>query len=119
MAKRAKHKMIHHASLYYARQIVKAGGQIYFSESTGFKSRVMLVDGQLAAVGTANLDIRSFRLNFETTAFLYDAQLATELEQSFTADLKECLPFTKQRIQEQSSQERWSQDLARLFAPIM
>ncbi|WDC92047.1 cardiolipin synthase [Latilactobacillus curvatus] len=119
MAKRAKHKMIHHASLYYARQIVKAGGQIYFSESTGFKSRVMLVDEQLAAVGTANLDIRSFRLNFETTAFLYDAQLATELEQSFTADLKECLPFTKQRIQEQSNQERWSQDLARLFAPIM
>lgn len=117
--KRAKHRIIHHASLYYAKQIVKAGGQIYFSESTGFKSRVMLVDGQLAAVGTANLDIRSFKLNFETTAFLYDAQLATELEQSFTADLKDCLPFTKQRIQEQSNQERWSQDLARLFAPIM
>ncbi|KRM22278.1 cardiolipin synthetase [Latilactobacillus graminis DSM 20719] len=119
MPQRAKHKLIHHASLYYARQIVKVGGQIYFSESTGFKSRVMLVDDQLAAVGTANLDIRSFKLNFETTAFLYDAQLVHELEASFKADLKNCLPYTKQRIQEQSTQERLSQDLARLFAPIM
>jgi len=114
-----KHRLVHQANLYYARQIVRAGGQVYLYQSSGFRVRAMMIDGQLAAIGTANLDIRSFKLNFETTCFLYDPSLTTQLEQDFQIDLKLCLPLTKQRLAQQTTGQRMRQDLARLLAPIL
>lgn len=79
----------------------------------------MMVDGQLSAVGTANLDIRSFKLNFETTSFLYDPALTNTLELTFQRDLKASVPLTKQQLNAQTTNQRLSQDLARLLAPIL
>lgn len=47
-----------------------------------------MIDGQVASVGSANMDFRSFKLNFEVNAFLYDADLAQELERIFLEDQK-------------------------------
>ena len=116
---KAKHSLVQHANLYYARQIVKAGGQIYLYKAGAFRARTMMVDGQLSAVGTANLDIRSFKLNFETTNFLYDPALTNTLELTFQKDLKASVPLTKQQLNAQTTNQRLSQDLARLLAPIL
>ncbi|WP_337962096.1 phospholipase D-like domain-containing protein [Latilactobacillus sakei] len=116
---KAKHSLVQHANLYYARQIVKAGGQIYLYKASAFRARTMMVDGQLSAVGTANLDIRSFKLNFETTSFLYDPALTNTLELTFQKDLKASVPLTKQQLNAQTTNQRLSQDLARLLAPIL
>ncbi|MFL2080955.1 cardiolipin synthase [Latilactobacillus sakei] len=116
---KAKHSLVQHANLYYARQIVKAGGQIYLYKASAFRARTMMVDGQLSAVGTANLDIRSFKLNFETTSFLYDPALTNTLELTFQRDLKDSVPLTKQQLNAQTTNQRLSQDLARLLAPIL
>ena len=50
----------------------------------------MVVDGEMATVGTSNFDMRSFRLNFEVNAFIYNEQFAKQVEEDFVHDLKNC-----------------------------
>src|SRR5690625_5747822 len=58
-------------------------------------AKALVVDGKLASVGTANIDVRSFRLNFEVSAFLYDTQLAEDLVEIFERDIQKSTQMTK------------------------
>jgi len=52
-------------------------------------SKASIFDGKVASVGTANWDIRSFKLNFETQAFVYDEELASKMNADFLKELDE------------------------------
>ena len=81
--------------------------------------KVVLVDDEIAAVGTANFDNRSFRLNFEVTAFVVDPSFVSEVERMFEAD------FARSRLMEpgEYGAKPWYFRLgvrtARLMAPIL
>jgi cardiolipin synthase len=56
-------------------------------------ARTLSIDGEVCSIGSANLNIRSFSINYELNAVTYDAWLAQELEAAFERDLKDCYPF--------------------------
>jgi len=69
-------------------ELLQAGAQIYEYQPAMFHCKMMLVDSQLASVGSTNFDNRSFRLNDEANLNVYDAAFVSEQEAVFEADLR-------------------------------
>ena len=86
----------------YIKQLADVGVK-FFLHSPGFMhQKVILVDDDFASVGTANFDVRSFRLNFEIVAAVIDQGFAGEVEKMLEADLAQSRPLEK------SYYENWS-----------
>src|SRR5699024_4306721 len=85
------HPFVYRATEYFAKDIIEYGANVYIYEDGFFHSKVMIVDGEVSTVGSANMDIRSFRLNFEINSFIYDETIAKELIDHFYQDLEKSL----------------------------
>src|SRR5215472_12627632 len=75
------------AGRYYWREVLDAGVKVYQYTKGMMHSKVVLVDGEWASVGTANLDMRSLHLNFEVNCLIYSSEAVAELEAAFRRDL--------------------------------
>lgn len=115
---RPDHALVYWASSSYLGELLRAGVHCYFYEKGFLHAKTMIVDGAIATVGTANTDIRSFRLNFETNAFLYDSALALRLTEIFEADLKDCRELTRAAYRSRPLPARLKESLARLLSPL-
>jgi cardiolipin synthase len=80
---------------------------------------VIVVDGILASVGTANVDLRSFEQNFEVGMIIYDRNVAKVLAADFLEDLKVSREETLQRWKFRPKREKVYESWARLFAPVL
>ncbi len=81
-------KIVYYAARSYYRELLAAGARIYEYTNGFIHSKTMSVDGEVGIVGTANMDIRSFRLNFEVCVVCYDKAVAEDLDSQFMVDLK-------------------------------
>ncbi len=83
------HFIVHYASRTYLYELIKSGARVYFYDKNSFiHAKVITIDGEVSQVGTANMDIRSFELNYEVNAVIYDKDKTNELESLFLQDLK-------------------------------
>ncbi len=96
-----------------------AGVQFYRYRKGFLHQKVMLVDDDLAVVGTANLDNRSFRLNFELSVLVSDRPFAAQVAQMLTTDFKECHLVTREETTTQSLPVRIAIAGSRLLSPIL
>ena len=113
------HPFIFRATQYYATALTQVGVKVYHYQNGFLHAKTMVVDGHLASVGSANLDIRSFKLNFEANAFIYDDDLADQLQQAFIEDQKHARLLTMDAIHAQSHWLRFKQQFSRLLSPIL
>ncbi|MDT8719494.1 cardiolipin synthase [Clostridium sp. 19966] len=82
------HVIVHYASRTYLADLAKSGAEIYLYDDKAFvHAKVVTIDGKVSTVGTANMDIRSFELNYEINALIYDKEVTEELETQFMNDL--------------------------------
>ena len=79
----------------------------------------MVVDGVASTVGTSNFDMRSFRLNFEINAFIYDEEISCKLQDIFEKDIEKCLLVDEVYFKEQSAWKKLKQKFSRLLSPIL
>lgn len=79
----------------------------------------MVCDSQLAIVGTTNLDHRSFELNFEVNAIIYDHQVAENLKNIFFDDLKFSKEINAAQWMLRPKLEKLIEKTIRLFGPLM
>ncbi|MEA3456697.1 MAG: cardiolipin synthase [Campylobacterota bacterium] len=94
-------------------------GVRFFRYTDGFlHEKVMLIDHEAAAVGTANFDNRSFRLNFEITGLIIDPLFAAEIDEMFIADFARAIEMTKSDMDDHSFWFRLATRLARLTSPV-
>jgi len=82
-------RIVKYAGWSYFRELLAAGCRIYEYTNGFIHSKTMSVDGEVGIVGTANMDIRSFRLNFEVCVVCYDKNVAEELDEQFMTDLND------------------------------
>lgn len=111
--------MVNAAAKSYYTELLKAGVQIYLYKKGFVHAKTMVADRALAIVGTANLDYRSFDLNFEVNAVVYDDQLAEELAFNFENDL---LHSEKIDIQSWLNRPKYIQlieKIVRLISPML
>ncbi|MCB0037777.1 MAG: cardiolipin synthase, partial [Anaerolineales bacterium] len=106
------------ANTYFA-EMAEAGIKIYLYQKGYFHSKTISIDGELCSIGTANMDIRSFRINYEANAVIYDRNIAAELETDFLQDMKDCLEFSLEEYEERNVFLRFRDSLARLASPLL
>lgn len=102
----------------YYEQSIPFGVKLYTYQNGFLHQKVMLIDGRLAAVGTANLDNRSFRLNFEITAFSADQKFVREVEAMLVKDFTHSREARVEEFTGKSFLFRAACRAARLLAPI-
>lgn len=119
LPRKADHRLINWASHSYVGELLESGIKCYFYEKGFLHAKTIVVDGKIASVGTANLDIRSFKLNFEVNAVLYDTRTAHRLAQIFNDDLKDCTEETLGEYIRRSRFARFKESIARLISPIL
>lgn len=113
------HPFVYRATQYFAKALLEKGVEIYQYEDGFLHSKTFIVDDELASVGSANVDFRSFKLNFETNAFCYDRALVQKLQASFEQDLAKCSRLDEAHFRQQSVWLRFKQQFSRLLAPIL
>jgi len=112
------HLLVYLSSFSFLEEAEQAGVEIYRYQPGFMHNKVLLVDDDLAAVGTANLDNRSFRLNFEITIVVDDRRFAGQVEAMLTRDLAQCKPADADELKRRPFWFRLAVRLARLMAPI-
>ncbi len=115
----ADHLFVHSATLAFARELLEDGVKVYSYKNGFLHAKTLVVDGQACSVGSANMDVRSFALNFELNAFVYDAQPAAEMAEFFRHDRKLSVELTEAYFKEQHWVEKAKQDIAKLVSPIL
>ncbi len=108
-----------YASDSYIEESLESGIRI-FRYCKGFiHAKTMLVDDKLATIGTANLDYRSFALNFEMTAMIYDEAINDQMASIFQNDLLECEEVELARWKERGIRRKLKESFNRLWAPLL
>lgn len=113
------HFFVYWASMSYLGELLEAGVRCYQYEKGFIHAKVLCIDGQVASVGTANMDIRSFDLNFEVNAFLYDKPLTERLEADFLKDLKYGVEITREWYHRRKWWFKVKEAVARLISPML
>jgi cardiolipin synthase A/B len=119
MPDRPDHPFVYWAGMSYIRQLLDSGVKAYTYDNGFIHAKTIVIDEVAASVGSANWDVRSFRLNFETNAVMYDAAIAKDLKERFLKDLDVCSPITVERLDNLPWDKRIRQSIARLFSPML
>lgn len=107
------------ATASYVEELLHSGIQVYFYTAGFLHSKLLIVDGNLSAIGSANMDFRSLEHNFEITGVVYSARLGGELEALFERDKEGCSPIDPIRWGVRSRWRKLAESVMRLFAPAM
>lgn len=112
-------KIVHWASRSYYEELMEAGVRIYEYTRGFIHAKVIQVDGKIASVGTANLDIRSLHLGYEVNALIFGGEVVMTLEEDFFRDLKYCVEIDRKKWAERPLWENLKESAARLLSPLL
>ena len=103
----------------YLDDVARVGGKVLLYERGFMHQKVVLVDRDFAAVGTANLDNRSFRLNFEATVVVQDAEFCDRVEAMLEADFARSTPLDLEDLEDRPFAFQLATNVTRLLAPVL
>lgn len=107
------------ASFYVVHKLMKQGAKIYLFNGGFHHSKVMMVDSTFCTVGTANLNSRSLRYDYETNAFIFDPDLTHQLNAMFERDKKNSTLLTPEVWKERSAWKKFVGWIANLLTPFL
>ena len=113
------HPFVYRTTLYNAGRLIKEGAKIFIYENGFLHAKTLSVDGEVCTVGSSNFDIRSFRLNFESNAFIYDRDVAADLDDRFLADISLSRQYTQDDRDRISNSEKAAESISRLLTEIL
>lgn len=113
------HIFVYWATYSNVGHLLKAGAKIYIYENGFLHAKKIVIDDEVATVGTANIDVRSFKLNFEVNAFIYDHNTSHKLAELFEQDLLQSTELTLEIYNERSLVIRLKESVANLISPIL
>ncbi len=112
-------KIVFYASRSYFLELLEANVRIFEYEKGFLHSKVVIVDDELASIGTSNMDMRSFHLNFEVNAFLYRTGSTRKLVTDFINDIKVSKELHVESFKERPLIERIIESTSRLLSPLL
>ncbi len=113
------HPFVYWATYSYVGDLLDAGARCYTYENGFLHAKGVMTDGRVSSYGTANMDIRSFELNFEVNAVIYDEETTRKLEEIFLEDLKKCREITAEIYRQRSLMIRIKEQCSRLLSPLL
>ncbi len=113
------HPFVYWATYSYIGEMIEAGARCYTYDNGFLHSKCLCIDGLVSCVGTANMDIRSFALNFEVNAVIYSAKTAQKLEEEFESDILKSTIITRKLYSQRSWLIRVKEQFCRLLSPVL
>ncbi|MDQ0151238.1 cardiolipin synthase [Eubacterium multiforme] len=113
------HRFMKWAADSYIGALLKAGARVYYYENGFIHAKTLVVDSAVVSIGTANMDIRSFSLNFEVNAFIFDEHEAKVCEEQFMKDLEYSTEVILEEFVNRPRGRRIMESIIRLLAPIL
>ncbi|MDO4268143.1 MAG: cardiolipin synthase [Eubacteriales bacterium] len=113
------HPFVYWATYSYVGEMLAAGARCYTYEKGFLHAKCLMTDGRVSCCGTANMDIRSFELNFEVNAMIYDGQTTERLEELFLEDLTCCREVTAEVYGARGLWVRIREQACRLLSPLL
>ncbi len=115
----ADHLLTFWASHSYFEELLEAGVKIYHYNKGILHTKVLIIDGEIGSVGSTNFDNRSFRINFEVNAFIYNREFAARLEQDFYQDILDSEEINYQEFLQRPLANRLKESSSRLLSPVL
>lgn len=113
------HPFVYRTTLYNAGRLIKEGAKIYIYENGFLHAKTLTVDEEVCTTGSTNFDIRSFRLNFESNAFIYDSDVTKGMNDQFRKDLEFCREYTQEDRDNIDFKEKALESISRLLTEIL
>ncbi|MDR0430775.1 MAG: cardiolipin synthase [Tannerellaceae bacterium] len=107
------------ASHSFIDDMVRAGAKVFFYEPGFLHAKLVVCDDELACIGSANMDFRSFEHNFEINAFVYQKDFALQMKKIFQYDSHSCEKLIPSRWLKRPLKQRISESFMRLFSPLL
>jgi cardiolipin synthase len=99
-------------------QLLEVGIKIYLRPDFSH-SKMIIIDGEIASIGSGNFDYRSFEHNFETNALLYDAELTQQIQDEFNTVCETCSCLDYETFKDRPVLERLLEGVAKFFSPLL
>ncbi len=113
------HMFVYWATYSYVGNLIRAGAKVYIYENGFLHTKMIVVDDEASTVGTANIDVRSFKLNFEVNAFIYDRETSHQLAELFEQDMLLSTELTSELYAERTRTIKMKESFSRLLSPIL
>lgn len=113
------HPFVYWATYSYAGQMLRAGARVFIYDNGFLHTKMIVVDDEVSTVGTANIDVRSFKLNFEVNAFIYDHTVSGKLADLFHQDMELSEEMTLGLYLARTRMIKTKESIARLLSPIL
>lgn len=113
------HPFVYWATYSYVGELLNAGVKVFIYQKGFMHAKMIVADDIVSSVGTANIDVRSFRLNFEVNAFLYDEETTLKLVNGYHEDIMHSKELTMELYKSRSHWIRFKESIARLLTPIL
>ena len=113
------HIFVYWATYSYIGDLLPYGLKSYKYNNGFLHAKTIVVDDKIASIGSANFDIRSFKLSFEANMVLYGEEIGQEMKAIFFEDLKKCSQITLEEYNKRSLAIRIKEPISRLISPIL
>ena len=114
------HPFVYWANLFYAGDLLDFGVKIYHYDRNAFlHAKTLVIDDEICSVGTANMDTRSFELNFEINAYIYSSDIACKQKKQFEKDILKSNQLTLKMYKGRNNKTKIKEGLSKLFSSIL
>jgi cardiolipin synthase A/B len=103
----------------FIEEIVTAGVRVFLYEKGYLHAKTISIDSEICSIGSANIDIRSFSINYELNAVFYDERIAQDLEREFERDLAYCTEFDPATYRKRGAVMCFRDSVARVLSPLL
>ncbi len=108
-----------YATNSYILELLESGIKVYHYCKGMVHAKTMVVDGLLSTIGTSNMDYRSFEINFEITALIYNEGISAKMKEIFEDDVAHCEKVDLKEWEERPFIEKLKESFSRLWAPLL
>lgn len=113
------HILVYWATYSFAAELLEYGAIIETYENGFIHAKTMIIDEGIASVGSANIDVRSFQLDFEVNTVIYDSQFASKVRNAFFKDSEKSQVLTQEHYDQRGLVIKFKEGIARLISPLL
>ena len=113
------HPFVYWATYSNVATLMYMGAEVYMYQPGFLHQKVFVIDDEIVSIGTTNVDNRSFILNFEVNAFIYNTEEAIKSRKIFENDIQHCEIFTIEKYEARGNWIKLKEGLANLIEPIL
>lgn len=113
------HYIVNIASYSYFDEVLDAGARVFLYQKGFIHSKVVIVDDEMASIGSSNMDLRSFMLNFEVNTFIYEEKTIEKIAEQFYKDQEDSKELMRENFRTRNIVVRLAESISRLFSPLL